>query len=312
MKEEHASLKQLKQYPDSTLFTIKAINFQGGIKVFDKVLLSEYEKNFLGYIKHANAHGYNIYILPDQLTYRGYTDFLLDDLKAEQIKQIRQDNLYPLYVLQTSPDNFQVILRFVDEYKMPDHITYLRVNRYLVKKYNADTGSIGKEHFFRLAGFTNRKEKYRDKNGLYPYVRIDTTKGYGMVNEKAKLDEIITQLPPEPETKLDLKEVLNADFFKEAGSDKDYLDCEAYVKTVYTTNPDISDLSKLDFRAASYALLKQFTAKSIYYAILNNSPNLSERHKNINDYLSRTIQRAMQVVEQKAASKQQIREGDYD
>lgn len=187
---EHYSLKQLSLYPLTTQFTLKAINFTSGeineIKVFkDTVVYFEYATKYLKYLQHLNTQGFNVLFLP-ALVLGGCVDFFLDDISKNGIQILYSDGLKPLYYLETSPSNFQVILRF--NTSIPDNAEYLAINRYLVEKYNADPGSIGIKHFFRLAGFTNRKEKYLDKNtGYFPFVRL--TVG-GAVLDKSSLPPV--------------------------------------------------------------------------------------------------------------------------
>ena len=165
---EHLSLKQLSLYPITTHFSIKAVNFATGeIKIIKDIVYYQYSTKYLSYLKHLNCQGFNVFFFPAR---KGgvRVDFLLDDLSKQTIDQLINDNLKPLYYLETSPSNFQAILRF--DVNIQDKDEYLEINRILVKTYGADVGSIGTEHFFRLTGYTNRKEKYKDKNGQYPLV----------------------------------------------------------------------------------------------------------------------------------------------
>ena len=166
---EHLSLKQLNFYPLTTHFIVKAVNLETSeIKISKDIVYYEYSTKYLKYFKFLNMQGYNVFFLPARKG-RGRVDFLLDDLKEESIDELIKDGLKPLYILETSPSNFQAILRF--NIAIEDKDEYLEINRYFVKKYNADAGSIGTEHFFRLSGYTNRKGKYC-RNGQYPFVKL--------------------------------------------------------------------------------------------------------------------------------------------
>ncbi len=302
---QHLSLKQLSFYPKFHIKAIKfeklyynstsSIDYNKDIKLNDKLDIERY-KEFLTYYSYLNMNGYNIYVLPIYRELVGYTDFLLDDLKKEQLLQLKNDNLYPLYILETSPHNYQVIIRFYNDFKPLHHGIYMRVNRYLVEKYQADVGSIGEEHYFRVAGYTNRKERYRDeKTGLYPFVKL---KVIGRINEN--LNEIISQLPEEEEEeeRNTIFDEMNADFFvlEEGEEIPDYLDCLRYVETIYRDKQDESDKSDVDYRVAFYATLNHFSLRAIYYAILECSPNLIERkgRKYMYQYVARTVRRAAQ------------------
>ena len=272
---EHYSLKQLSLYPLTTQFTLKAINFTSGeIKVFkDTVIYFEYATKYLKYLQHLNTQGFNVFFLPAFALERGCVDFFLDDISKNGIQILYSDGLKPLYYLETSPSNFQVILRF--NTSIPDNGEYLAINRYLVEKYNADTGSIGTKHFFRLAGFTNRKEKYRNKNtGYFPFVRL--TVG-GAVLDKSLLPPVAIAPVARPQRQ----------GRREGGGN-----CDHYVRVIYLSGGE-SDISKLDFKVARVASKKGFTENEIAAAIRRYSPNLEARKAgHVEDYIMRTIRNA--------------------
>lgn len=81
----------------------------------------------------------------------------LDDLDMAGIAQIRNDGLRPSAIVETSPGNYQVWLRF-------NHMgggakaviygaTWNAAADYLRQKYQGDPGAAGVRHPFRLAGF---------------------------------------------------------------------------------------------------------------------------------------------------------------
>ncbi len=275
---QHLSILQLQQYPVATLISLKAINFiTNEVKPIKPIFTIEYEK-FIPYLKHINANGFNIYFLPDYQILQQYKfiDFLLDDIKQEQIKQLESDNLHVLYVLETSKSNYQAIMRFTINSKI-DKEMYLKINRYLVSKYAADKASIGTAHYFRLAGYTNRKEKHKNEKGLYPFVKIQVA---GKINEN--LNDIIAQLPPDPPKQI--IQIGNANG-----------NCERYIATIYERElHNYQDKSQLDYRVACSALKKGFDTESIAQAIRNYSPDLQQRHKYTEDYIQRTIRNARQ------------------
>src|SRR5206468_8273642 len=51
------------------------------------------------------------------------------------------------------------------------------VAKSLAEKFHGDLGSADWRHFGRLAGFTNRKEKYRQPDGDFPYVLLREASG---------------------------------------------------------------------------------------------------------------------------------------
>ena len=49
--------------------------------------------------------------------------------------------------------------------------------RKLAEEFGGDRGAADWRHFGRLAGFTNRKEKYMNEGGLFPFVRLIEASG---------------------------------------------------------------------------------------------------------------------------------------
>jgi RepB DNA-primase from phage plasmid len=119
----------------------------------------------LNWLKLQNVRGLNINIRPttNHLS-------LLDDLTPNQVTLMRATGFEPCVIVETSPGNFQAWLDHGKELAEED-ATYAA--QCLARKFGADYAAAGRRHFGRLAGFTNRKEKHRQANGYFPYVRLD-------------------------------------------------------------------------------------------------------------------------------------------
>ena len=282
------SIEQLKLYPAETVFNIKAKNFEtGDVKILKNQTIETYQKS-LKYLKYLNAKGYNVFLSACKA---GGVYILLDDISKATIERLYKDGFEPFYFLQTSPDNFQAVIKLSDSPLDYDIQTF--VSKQLSELYNADPNSTDPGHFFRLAGFTNRKKKYC-KNGYYPYVKLYAGIGKFCSKGQEYIDRIslginngLIELPERhiatPPIEMGRKETL------ETG-------CAAYVKKVYESN-NLSDLSALDFKAARYALLKGFKATDIAKAILTFSPDIQTRKKgHIDDYISRTVKNASMML----------------
>jgi hypothetical protein len=115
------------------------------------------------FLKYKNLLGYNVYCRPV-----GYEYILLDDLKREVFPDL--EIIKPCLWMETSPDNFQA---FVTLSQAPENREQaLEICRHLAHRFRADPGSAEPDHVGRLPGFTNRKEKYRDEKGFYPFVKL--------------------------------------------------------------------------------------------------------------------------------------------
>ena len=91
------------------------------------------------------------------------TIFQLDDLPPGAIESMIEHGWRPCYTQQTSPQRFQAALA-VDHF---DDTVRLEVRRRLIGIFHADPGATGA---YRLPGFQNCKEKYRQPDGSYPRV----------------------------------------------------------------------------------------------------------------------------------------------
>ena len=138
-------MEQLKLYPPDTKFFIKAKNFMtGDVKILKDISAADYEKS-LKYLKYLNSNGYNIFLS----ALAGGVYILLDDIKKPDIKRLFKDGFEPFYYLETSPNNFQVIIKLSDNPINKDIQTF--ISRQLAGTYSADINSTDIKHFFRLA-----------------------------------------------------------------------------------------------------------------------------------------------------------------
>ena len=118
------------------------------------------------WLRHQNLDGRNIYIRP-----KGEHDLsLVDDLTKDALSSMKDSGFKPALIVETSPANYQAWLRHPQQLSKEVSTAAART---LAEKFGGDPGAADWRHFGRLAGFTNRKSKYRDDStGLYPFVRL--------------------------------------------------------------------------------------------------------------------------------------------
>ena len=132
----------------------------------------------VSWLRLKNSQGRNIYIRP-----RGeHALSLIDDVSLQTIEQLKSEGFAPAVVLETSPNNFQAWL--CHGQILPKHLSTFAA-RLLASRFGGDPGSADWRHFGRLAGFTNRKDKYKKMDGRFPYVRLHGATG--LVYPKADL-----------------------------------------------------------------------------------------------------------------------------
>lgn len=110
-----------------------------------------------------NASGANIFVTPVE---RGVHHVLVDDLSADRLKELRGRGYSPAVVLESSPGNFQAVIKVAGP-KDATNTWFKDLNRDL-----GDAKIVGLQHPFRLAGFENRKEKHKQADGRFPFVRL--------------------------------------------------------------------------------------------------------------------------------------------
>src|SRR5947207_214603 len=82
---------------------------------------------------------------------------------------MKREGFVPAVLVETSPCNFQAWLNHGKEL---ERSLSTAVAKTLAARFHGDLGSADWRHFGRLAGYTNRKEKYRHPDGHFPYVLL--------------------------------------------------------------------------------------------------------------------------------------------
>src|SRR5947209_7628276 len=124
----------------------------------------------ISWLRFENLKGRNIYIRPAGT----HALSLVDDLTALTVQRMKTQGFSPAVVVETSPCNFQAWLQHGATL---DKSLSTAVAKALAKEFDGDQGSADWRHFGRLAGFTNRKAKYRQAGWRFPYVRLVETRG---------------------------------------------------------------------------------------------------------------------------------------
>jgi hypothetical protein len=117
------------------------------------------------WLRLQNSQGRNIYVRPQG----EHNLSLIDDLRGDAIEQMKRVGFQPAAVIETSPGNYQAWLKHPE--RLPKDLG-TAVARALARQFGGDMGAADWRHFGRLAGFTNRKPKYRGPDGLFPFVRV--------------------------------------------------------------------------------------------------------------------------------------------
>ncbi|KDM67247.1 DNA-primase RepB domain-containing protein [Acidiphilium sp. JA12-A1] len=115
------------------------------------------------------------------------TIFQLDDLQPGAIESMIEQGWRPCYTQQTSPEKYQAALA-VDHV---DDLVRLEVRRRLISIFQADPGATGA---YRVPGFQNCKEKYRQPDGSYPRVAALSWTGETCPKTRDLCDQVIADM----------------------------------------------------------------------------------------------------------------------
>src|SRR5260370_23664913 len=139
----------------------------------------------VSWLRLKNLEGRNIYIRPSG----EHALSLIDDVSLQAVERLKSEGFTPSVILETSPRNFQTWL--CHGQILPKHLSTFAA-RLLASRFGGDPASADWRHYGRLAGFTNRKDIYRRKDGTFPYVRLHEATGEGYAKAVVFLAEVKT------------------------------------------------------------------------------------------------------------------------
>jgi hypothetical protein len=251
-------------------------------RVWDSVTLMR----SIAWLRHQNRDGRNIYIRP-----KGEHNLsLVDDLSREAVGAMMRSGFQPALTVETSPGNFQAWV------KHPERLSKemgTAAARALAEKFGGDRGAADWRHFGRLAGFTNRKEKYRNsQTGLHPYVRIVYASGETYPEAGDFLKQVRTELDSQR-----LAEERRRWAFSASGR---ALADSRRRKSIDEFRSDArygADGTRIDLAFAIYALTHGATAAEVDAAIRTRDLSHKGGEKRQADYVERTIKKAFATAE---------------
>ena len=164
-KTINAVRREIASMQDIDEFELGILSRVTGVMRIEKVVRDDVIKS-LPYLQAKNASLCDIYIRPDRKSNHAY--LLLDDLAKSKIELMKEEGIQPCLILETSPDNYQSLIFLPEGMPAKARKHYERV---LQQQYQSDPGSCDGQHFFRLAGFINRKPKYDALNPFWVLCR---------------------------------------------------------------------------------------------------------------------------------------------
>jgi hypothetical protein len=238
----------------------------------------------VGWLRRENRDGRNIFCRP-----KGEHNLsLVDDLSREAIADMKRAGFAPALVVETSPKNFQA---WLNHGRSLTPALSTAVAKALASEFGGDTGAADWRHFGRLAGFTNRKEKYRDPGtGLYPFVHLIESPGCSYGRADALVESVEAELDRRREKR-------NAQTTNHArvGSGR-----TTSLKTIEDFRADsryAGDGTRIDIAYAIYAIAHGVPVDQVSAAIRSRDLTHKGTEKRQEDYVERTIRKALSASE---------------
>ena len=250
------------------------------------------------FLRLRNREGCDIYLHPyaDDRN-AGYILLDLDAAKPMVLETMRRDGLEPCVVTRTSPGHLQAWLHLSRDPLPPAVAT--AVSQQVARTYGGDLASADWRHLGRLAGFTNQKPTRRPPRGYPPWVTLLHARAGLASHAQSWLQAASTSPTAEPRAPVPVHP---------DGS----RDADAAAAPVPIRPPEAiqiyqhwmrrwripqrfpqPDWSIVDLWVAR-ELLSQGTPSAQVRAILQlASPQFPRRHGNPQDYLRRTLARAL-------------------
>ena len=234
----------------------------------------------VSWLRLKNLEGRNIYIRPSG----EHALSLIDDASEKAIKLMKSEGFAPAVVLETSPRNFQAWLCHGEI--LPKHLSTLAA-RLLASRFGGDLASADWRHYGRLAGFTNRKGKYRKADGTFPYVRLHEATGAVYSRAVAFLAEVKSTYEA---TKSALAAPASLQCPRLSASN---------LKTIedFRTKPIYGgDQTRVDLAYAVYALAHGVPENEARTALTSRDLTHKGDRKRQQEYIDRTIRKARERI----------------
>lgn len=248
----------------------------------------------LRFLRVRNREGCDVYLQPyAQNRNPGYILVDLDHTGLQVVETMRADGLAPCVVLQTSPGNLQAWMHISATPLEPAVAS--SIGKQLAQRYGGDLASTDWHHLGRLAGFTNQKPQRRNGRCHAPWVKVLYAHAGLAAQGAAWLQATASDLPAlAPRARWSIPDPDALAHPAAAGIYADWLRRLRIPERFPQPDWSIAD------KWIAKELLRHGTAAPQVAAILRaGSPGFPRRHSRPDDYLVRTITRA--VIELEAA-----------
>lgn len=241
------------------------------------------------WLKRMNAQGNDVYVRPAEQVSHGLV--LVDDLSSDDIEAMKIEGREPALVIETSPKNFQVWVKVADSVPADQRGA---IAQQLANEYDADKASADSRHYGRLAGFTNRKDKYSSRQGYQPWVLCRESSGKAATAGPDLVQQVTQELDAKAQKLEQGRRLEVIETAVQQGRRSVADEYKSEMRGLLKRFGD--DLSKCDFIAAMNLAEKGRGTHEIAQAMAEFSPELATRKKgHEDDYINRTMQKVMEL-----------------
>jgi hypothetical protein len=257
------------------------------------------QESVVRFLRIRNREGCDVYIQPYAEKHNaGYVLLDLDQGDASVWEEMCAHGHQPCVLLQTSPGHLQAWVRVSVTPLEPPIAS--AIARWLARIYKGDVASADWRHLGRLAGFTNQKSSRRQGNGYAPWVRVlhaqlgSATQAISLVQAaQRQVDAANTQAatvgPPHSQ---------HADLPIPPGdSSLPRAIYHAWLRLLHIPQrfPQ-ADWSIADKWIAKELLQRGISVADVTALLRDGSPDFPRRHADPEDYLHRTLTRALREL----------------
>jgi hypothetical protein len=251
------------------------------------------------FLRARNCEGCDIYVQPYAQDHNaGYILVDLDRAQPTVLAAMSAQGHEPCVVLQTSPGHLQAWVH-VSQTPVPPALASA-LGRQLASLYGGDPASTDWRHLGRLAGFTNRKPQRRFCSGYAPWVNVVHTRA-GLA---CRADDLLRSAAKQatPPTRQRPRDGVCPERILSPASGSPSGITAAQAIAIYQTwmrrwriaerfaSPD---WSIVDLWVAQALLAQAMSPEQVQDILRLASPQFPRRHTNPEDYLRRTLARAL-------------------
>jgi hypothetical protein len=252
------------------------------------------------FLRARNREGCDVYVLPfagDRNA--GYILVDLDRADLAVVDKMRTHGHHPCVVIETSPGHLQAWVRLSTS--PLESAAATAVSKQLARIYGADLASTDWRHLGRLAGFTNQKPQRLTPAGYAPWVKVVHTHAGLAPQADALLQSVCATAPvwPSAQGRHPTLPALPGVMFPAAApssistAEANRIYCDCMQRWNIHQRFSRPDWSIVDLWVARQLLSLGTPHARVQEILRLASPHFPRRHGNPDDYLRRTLVRAV-------------------